>query len=324
MKKDTGSDRTTATNIQDLLTVCLARALDESLTVRAGADWFFRLKAEEADYDNGKKIIFDKKNVWELDFQALIKILYYRRPWAELALGYYGQAKNIAEAQPGKPVKETKFSRDLYSLMIDYRNTLSAHTSAATVYTKLMSKNAETGEYYTFADAIHCMVRVAKVFAAVKDERGKSYYNRIVKLAEGKRNRAPLIAIIIAATLALFAVVTVVIVKNKSENVYFNESNVSYTKNKLTVRPRYVYWDNGSLIAECFILNGKDADDSDITVAELTVYSGSKKIAKASFGQIDLEVAAGGYGIYTFEFPAFCVISPGANLSSLTVEAVID
>ena len=346
MRNRIDADKLTASNVQDLLTVCLARALDESLTSRVGQNWFLQLKEEEAGYDNVKKIIHDKTNVWELDFQALVKILYYRRTWSEQVLDHYGKGNCVTQAQPGAQVKESKFLRDLYSLMVDYRNALSAHTSAGSVNSKLTNKKDGSSEYYTYADAIHCMVRVAKVFDTVKDERGKSYYDQIVKLSEDQKKKSPSAAVIAAVciVLAAAAIAAVFIITgkrssgmvNESEtansvtaeetkaheknNEYYDENAKVPEKGKLTVKPYHVYWDkDGGLIAECYIINGYDYDVSNITIGKVTVSNADGVIASASFKKLEgFVLGSNKKADMPIGLNPDTVKAPGADLSDLT------
>ena len=344
MKKIIDADKLIASNIQDLLTVCIARALDESLTRNIGKNWFLHLKAEEANYDNGKKIIYDKNNVWELDFQALVKILYYRRPWAEQVLDYFDKSNCITHTPPANPAKDTKFMRDLYSLMVDYRNTLNAHTSAGSVNSKLTNDKSGSAEYYTYEDAIHCMVRVAKVFEKVKDERGKSYYEQIVKLSEDQKKKTPS-AILIAAVciiVAAAAAAAVFIINGKrssglsngsetsasvtaeetqqsvKKNEYNDENAKTPEKNKLIIKPYHVYWDGGELIAECYVINGYDYDVSNITYGKITVSNKDGVIASYTFKKLEgVVLSANKIIVQTIVFEPGHVTSPGADLSDL-------
>lgn len=65
-------------------------------------------------------------------------------------------------------------------------------------------------------------------------------------------------------------------------NIFFNESNNTYDAEQVTVKPRYVYWKDGRLIAECFVINGCSVPVSDINVQGLAFANASVNIASGS------------------------------------------
>ena len=102
-------------------------------------------------------------------------------------------------------------------------------------------------------------------------------------------------------------------------NNYFESSNTAADPGKVTMRLRYVCWkQDGSLYAECFIINGRDKAVYNLEINELTISSNEAgTIATGSFGSIDgVRIEAGQYAVHAFTFSgAAMVISPGAKLN---------
>ena len=104
----------------------------------------------------------------------------------------------------------------------------------------------------------------------------------------------------------------------ENNNVFFNESNNTYDTNQVSVKPRYVYWKDGKLIAECFVINGCSVPVYNINVKGLSFANDSVNIASAGFGYINNIVLQPYTNIvWTFEFGADTVISYGADLNLL-------
>jgi predicted small lipoprotein YifL len=103
-----------------------------------------------------------------------------------------------------------------------------------------------------------------------------------------------------------------------AENVFINENNNYYDVDVVSIRPRYVYWENGKLIAECFVINGFNHNVFNINVKSLSFNNGSVDIASAVFGVMnDVVLAPYNHVVWRFEFSADCVANYGADLSSL-------
>ena len=103
-----------------------------------------------------------------------------------------------------------------------------------------------------------------------------------------------------------------------AENVFINENNNYYDVDAVSIRPRYVYWENGKLIAECFVINGFNHNVFNINVKSLSFNNGSVDIASAVFGVMnDVVLEPYTHVVWRFEFSANCVANYGADLSSL-------
>lgn len=87
------------------------------------------------------------------------------------------------------------------------------------------------------------------------------------------------------------------------ENYYYNENNTSYEVDKVTVNPRYVYWDNGVLVAECFVINGYSQSVTNIDIQSFSLSNAYGEIASAAFGVLqDETLEPYTYSIWTLTF----------------------
>ena len=107
-----------------------------------------------------------------------------------------------------------------------------------------------------------------------------------------------------------------------SVNEFWNRDNYGMLNNNINITPYHVYYKNGSLYAECYIINGYWHRIYNINVRRLTITNGSGTvIADASFGVIagGAGIAARDYGTHTFVFgPACCVQNARLNGALLT------
>ena len=106
-----------------------------------------------------------------------------------------------------------------------------------------------------------------------------------------------------------------------SDNYFFNENNNGIDINAISIKPRYVYWENGQLVAECFVINGFPHTVGNINVKALEIYNESGLIASGGFGELQGLVLSSGYhGVWKFVFSADCVATPNAALQTLTLQ----
>lgn len=113
------------------------------------------------------------------------------------------------------------------------------------------------------------------------------------------------------------------------ENVFFHDTNYadSLHTNNVTIKPRRVYWDNGKLQAECFVINGMSGAVWNVNVNGLRFYNRAGNIANASFGtlnansQFNGSIPAHSYIVWTFTYAPDCIYNYGADLSELGCEA---
>ena len=109
------------------------------------------------------------------------------------------------------------------------------------------------------------------------------------------------------------------------QNVYFNENNNYYDANTITIRPRYVYWENGELVAECFVINGFSYNVFNMNVKFLSFSNTSGLVASGdNFGVLsNLTLEPYTYAIHTFRFGGAAVDNYGADLSYLNCKSNI-
>ena len=102
-------------------------------------------------------------------------------------------------------------------------------------------------------------------------------------------------------------------------NYFYNDTNFAPDIGSVSVKPRCVRYEDGMLVAECFVINGLNTVVYQIEVTSLAFYDGDNQlIASASFGPLqNLSIGAGQYAIWTFTFAADTVANSSANLSFL-------
>ena len=105
-------------------------------------------------------------------------------------------------------------------------------------------------------------------------------------------------------------------------NEFFNSSNFAYDINLLSIKPRHVYWQDGKLVAECFVINGFSHTVYGIEVKSLRFSNNDGLIAETSFGSLEgMVLAPYQYAVHTFIFPSDCISAPGVSLSFLQCDA---
>lgn len=103
-----------------------------------------------------------------------------------------------------------------------------------------------------------------------------------------------------------------------SDNVLWVDGNSSYEEGLVVVKPRYMYWNNGVLYAECYIVNGCDYTVSGIEVETLSFANDSGEFAWASFGElVDVTIPPYMNIIWTFVYTEDAVIMPNADLNNV-------
>lgn len=103
-----------------------------------------------------------------------------------------------------------------------------------------------------------------------------------------------------------------------NKNEFINEQNFAYDLNSVSVKPRHVWWENGSLVAECFVTNGFSHTVYDVEVKSLSLANNQGLIAEAAFGSLQgVTIAPYSYVIWAFRFAPEHVSASGAELSEL-------
>ena len=324
-----------AQQAKDLLTLCLAKAIDQSLCAQLSPYWFNAFmaddQAQETKFQSARN---GQTSIRDLDLQALLKILRYRERFSNLVLSYYGLAAG------NDPFADQTRQRQIRSLLdrliTDFRNSIEAHTRVADIE---QEHSGEDNRIYGYREALQDMCKLASLFPNVCDSNGKSYYKQIEKLCKPKRHLLWLISIPAAAVIALVlwlalkpsaepepiekpAVQTQEDLGPTTGNVFYSPSNKGFEADELTIRPKHVYYQDGMLIAHCYVLNGTQSTLREIDIGYLGIRDANDDlVAEANFGILeDLSLAAGTYGEWTFYFPADTVANKNGQLDYLHLE----
>lgn len=105
-----------------------------------------------------------------------------------------------------------------------------------------------------------------------------------------------------------------------ASNSFFNDMNFAYDIDNVTIKPRHVYYENGHLVAECFVINGFSHPVWNIVVKSLEFQDGSGNniTTDAYFGGLGgLTLGAYQYAVWTFTFESDAILSPNADLNYL-------
>lgn len=109
------------------------------------------------------------------------------------------------------------------------------------------------------------------------------------------------------------------------KNEFFNANNNTIDLNAVSIKPRHVYWKDGDLYAECFVINGFSHNVFNINVKSITISNKSGVIAKGEgFGVLNnVVIAPNTHVIWGFKFTGDAVKASGADLSTLTCQASV-
>ncbi len=111
---------------------------------------------------------------------------------------------------------------------------------------------------------------------------------------------------------------------------FINTNNPNYTHGKLTIHPRHVYWKDGQLVAQCFIVNGLNESLSKVVVKRLTFTNGNNQVlADAAFTNSPINFISaigrtlnhGENVVWEFTFSADTVKNYGADLSRIIIDS---
>ncbi|MBE6688711.1 MAG: hypothetical protein E7588_05475 [Ruminococcaceae bacterium] len=110
------------------------------------------------------------------------------------------------------------------------------------------------------------------------------------------------------------------VVENEDvENYYYRNEDPSnkFISGEITIVPKDVYWEFGSLIANCYVLNGFSYKVNNITVDSLGFYNEDGYIAGGGCGILQgLSLEPFSYCEWAFTMPPECVVKPGAILKN--------
>ena len=319
-----------AQQVKDLLTLCLAKAIDQSLCAQLSPNWFYAFLAEDQAQDPKFQIARNgQASIRDLDLQALLKILRYRDRFSNLVFSYYGLS---AGSDPFADQTRQRQIRSLLDRLItDFRNSIEAHSRVADIE---QEHCGEDNRIYGYREALQDMCKLASLFPGICDSKGKSYYKQIQKLCKPKKHLWWLLSIPAAIAIALVLWLALRPGAEPTEalqaqdigpttgNVFYDPGNTGFEPDELTIRPKHVYYEDGKLIAHCYVLNGTQSTLSQIDITYLSIHDSTKQmIAAAQFGVLgDLTLAPGTYGEWTFCFPADTISMKDAQLDSLLLK----
>ena len=100
-------------------------------------------------------------------------------------------------------------------------------------------------------------------------------------------------------------------------NEFRNDSNFLGDPDAVTIRPRHVYWEGDTLVAECFVINNKSTTVYNITVEKLAFGNEANGIfAEGAFGIMEgASIAPYTYITWTFHFSADAISTQNADLT---------
>ena len=104
---------------------------------------------------------------------------------------------------------------------------------------------------------------------------------------------------------------------------FYNDSlEGRWSASAITVVPKEVYFENGKLVAHCYIVNGYSTHATMVNISEISVTGkNDKAIAHAYFGAQNLSIAALSYVEHTFTFGTDTIISTYVDMSTLGFDA---
>ena len=95
-----------------------------------------------------------------------------------------------------------------------------------------------------------------------------------------------------------------------------------WSASAISVVPKEVYFENGKLVAHCYVVNGYSTHATKVNISEISVTGKNDKvIAHAYFGNQNLSIAALSYVEHTFTFGPDTIISANVDMSRLGVNA---
>jgi hypothetical protein len=174
---------------KDILTVCLAKGIDQALSAQYGACWF----ADFAEADAKEKVNTritkpGHHSVQDMDLQALLQLLRYRSHLTQQVLFYYGFFEGLDQFSAEGQLQQ--LSNLLDRLINDFRNRIEAHARAADIERELSGEGMD--RIYGYEEAYQDMYKLTRIFGTVTDGDGVPYARRMAALTEKKKKRWPL------------------------------------------------------------------------------------------------------------------------------------
>lgn len=173
------NSRLTAIMIQDQLTLCLTKVIEQSMFHTLGSDWYFLIKEDDVKSSSkAPPILEGVSKIEHCDFQSLLKLMVFRE-----------NIRNAVIETWNIDYSDTKRSfNSLLRQLMNYRNN-TAHNNAEEIERELSGK--ESNRILDTDRSITDMVKLAMIFKDVKNDEGISYYEVISKIQQnyekGKR-----------------------------------------------------------------------------------------------------------------------------------------
>lgn len=315
--------RRIAHDAKDILTVCLAKAIDRAMISLRGNDWFAEFALSDAREKVSNRITkTGQTSVNDLDLQGLLKILRHRPMLTKQVLDYYGFYTGMDSFAADAQTRQLHGLLD--RLINDFRNRIQAHSRAADIEMELSGQ--DVNRIYGYEEAVQDMYKLAKVFDNLKDSSGIAYCDKIAALRCKKRKTWQ---ILLPVAAALVLILGLLFWKSGAppaqSNVYRAGSTPVFTEGKVAVRPVKVYYDGQELVAVCSVTNGASKTAYNIDVYSFKVICNGQTIAAAKFGCLQEVVLGTGESVnWTFRFPANTVLVRDAKLAELETEILIN
>lgn len=294
---------------KDILTVCLAKAIDTALTAQQGAAWFDAFAAADAKEKVNVRITKGgQTSAQDLDLQALLKFLRYRGELTQQVLTYYGFFDGLDSF--AIDAQWYQLNQLLDRLMNDFRNRIEAHSRAADIEREIAGQHMD--RIYGYEEAVQDMYKLARIFAKVKDSKGISYCRRIETLTGRKKRRwwIPVVALVLAAAIAAGGLWW------HSGRTYTDDSAPVYVEGQVVVQPIRVYYEGDELVALCYVTNGAEDTATSIDVRSFAVLVKGQELAIAGFGVLEgVELAPNDHMVWEFRFPKSAVVKKNARLN---------
>lgn len=304
--------RQIAHDAKDILTVCLAKAIDGAMTARCGSQWFAAFCENDVHEKVSNRITkTGQLSVRDLDLQALLKFLRHRSAMTEQVLAHYGFFDGLDSFAKEQQLRQ--LSGLLDRLMNDFRNRIEAHSRAADIEKELSGEG--WNRIYGYEEAVQDMYKLASIFSTVTDGNGVAYCKRIADLTKKKKRPFVPIAIAVTAVVLVAGLIWGIVALTGDSNVYRNTPVM--TQAQVTIQPVEIFYEGNELVAVCRILNGTGNSISGIHVSAFRVSCQGVSVANAAFGTLpNVTIAPGSTLDWVFRFPADTVAVKDGQLAN--------
>ena len=304
-----------AHDAKDILTVCLAKGIDQALSIRLGNAWFADFAEAEAKEKVNTRITKPgQQSVRDMDLQALLKLLRYRSTLTQQILTHYGFFDGLDGFAMDGQLQQLNNLLD--RLINDFRNRIEAHARAVDIEKELTGNGLD--RVYGYEEAYQDLYKLTRIFGDVTDSSGVPYARRMAALT-AKKKKWPLLAGV-AAVLALVIGVTLWLLPGRNANIYRDNRKPELVKDQIALQPIRVYYDGKELVAECYLVNGTEKRVKNIDVSSIQILVDGREVAAADFGMVDdVKIASGESVKRQFRFPEDTVSIYNAKLSDIRI-----